>query len=188
MNAWLARAMAGAPLIDARREAAGAAAAEAGATASDRGPEIAALARYERNASDFSWGEGAYLVGLSVRWAAFDRGRASRISSAEARRLAAESSSRAAEDDVRLAVEQAFHEADTAARSVAICRDAVVAAASARDIAASRYAEGLLPLTDLLDVETELVNARYAEVGALYGSVIGRAHLALAAGVLEVPR
>ena len=188
MDAWVARALSGAPLVAARREAAGAAAAQAGAIASERSPEVAALARYERNAGDFSWGEGAYLVGLSLRWAAFDRGRASRISSAEARRLAAESSSRAAEDDVRLAVEEAFHQANTASRSVMTAREAVAAAAAARDIAASRYAEGLLPLTELLDVESDVTSARYAEVGAVHAAVVGRARLALAAGSLEVPR
>jgi outer membrane protein TolC len=102
--------------------------------------------------------------------------------------LSAESSSRAAENDVRLAVEQAFHDADTAARSVVAAREAVAAAEAARGIAAARYGDGLLPLTDLLDVETELMNARYAEVNALYNTVIGRARLAQAAGALQVPR
>jgi outer membrane protein TolC len=186
LDDWTARALTDMPALEAGREAAGAAAAAAEAARAESGPELAGFARYERNAGSLDWGEGSYTLGVGLRWSLFDRARAARIASAVARRAAADASSRAVEDDVRLAVEQAFHDAATAERAVAISREAVDAAEAAHRIAVERYAAGLLPLTDLLDVETERMNARFSEITALYQSTVGRVRLARAAGALEV--
>jgi outer membrane protein TolC len=85
-------------------------------------------------------------------------------------------------------VEQAYRDAEVAGRSLATARQAIAAAEEARRISADRYASGLLPLTDLLDAETGLVEARLAEIAARHDTIVGRVRLQRAAGRLEVPR
>jgi outer membrane protein TolC len=188
LDEWTARAMQGAGAIEVSRRAADAAESRARSARSALGPELSGFARYERNSSHLDAGQGSYLLGVGLRWAAFDRARAFRISSAEAHRVASVASSRAVEDSVLQEVEQAFHDAAVAERSLAVNREAQGAAEEARRISAERYEGGLLPLTDLLDVETELMNTRLSGISALYETVVGRVRLASAAGTLEVPR
>lgn len=187
LEEWLARGAAGTPAIEAGRRSASAAEAGARAARSDAGPEVAGFARYERNASRVEAGEGSYLFGVGIRWSAFDRTRAARISEADARRAAARAATQAIADAVRLEIEEAYYDAGAAERSLAVSREAVTAADAARRIASDRYAGGLLPLTDLLDMETDLMNARFSEIDALYRTVSGRVRLAHATGALEVP-
>jgi len=175
------------PDIEAARRQSEAAAAESRAARSSLRPETLATARYERNSNSWDAGAGSYTVGVALRWNAFDRGRAARIDQAAARAAAAAAWSRAAEDQARLEVETAWHGADVADRSLALAREAVTAAEEARRIDAERYAAGMLRLSDLLDAETALVTARFAELGARYDAVVGRTRLRRAAGLLEVP-
>ncbi len=188
LDAWLDRASGGRPEIDAARRSAAAAEAAVRSARAALGPELAGTARYERNASGLDAGEDSFLVGVSLRWAAFDRGRAARIEAARARSAAAAAWRRAAEDGARLEVEEAYRDVAVADRNLAAAREAAAAAGEARRISAERYAGGLLPLTDLLDVETALIGAQLAELSALYDATVGRALLARAAGALEVPR
>jgi outer membrane protein TolC len=186
LDAWLARGIENRPEVAAAaRDRSAAAAAERLARAG-LGPEVAAQARYERNGEDFTDTEDAYLFGVSVRWEAVDRGRGARIAAARARSQAAEAALRAVEDGVRLEVESAWLDATVADRSLLAAREGARAAEGARRITAERYAAGLLPLTDLLDVETALLSARLSELSALFDAVVGRARLARAAGSVEV--
>jgi outer membrane protein len=188
LQTWLAGVGDARPDLEAARRLGAAAEAQARAQAASRGPEVAGTARYERNASSLGAGEGSYFAGVGIRWTAFDHGRAARIESARARAEAAAAASRDAEDRARLEVEQAYRDADVSIRNEASAREAVAAAEEARRISADRYASGLLPLTDLLDAETALLQARLAEISARYDSVVGRVRLERAAGRLGVPR
>ncbi len=192
LDQWLAYAAASRPEIEDARQRSTAAHAGAQLARGSLGPELAALARYERNTNSLDFGEGSYLVGVSLRWAAFDHGRAARISAAEARQEAAGASARAVEDTVLLEVEQAYRDAVVAAGSLEVARETVKAAEEARRITAERYQAGLLPIVDLLDVETELTRARMAEISARYDAVVGRARLERAGGgtpgATEAPR
>ncbi len=188
MDEWIGRARAVRPEIEAARRQADAARAAAGMARAAIGPEVAGMARYERNADGFDWGDGSYLVGVSIRWTAFDRGRLARTEAANARVRSAEAQERAAADGVALEVQQAYLDARVADRSLSVAREAVQAAETARQITADRYAGGLLPVTDLLNVETELVAARLGELSALYDTIVGRVRLSRAAGVLEESR
>jgi len=186
--AWIERALSTRPEIETARHETGAARAAAGVAHAAIGPEVAALARYERNADGFDWGAGSYLVGVGIRWTAFDRGRYSRNEAAVARVRAAEAAEQAVGDTVALEVQQAWLDARVADSSLAVAREAVGAAEAARRITADRYGGGLLPLTDLLNVETELVSARLGELSALYDTIVGRVRLSRAAGALEESR
>ena len=85
-------------------------------------------------------------------------------------------------DAVLLEVEQSFRDAVVASGSLAVALEAASAAEEARRITAERYEGGLLPISDLLDVETELMRARLLEISARYDAVVGRARLERAAG------
>lgn len=176
------------PEIEVARRATLAAEAGVRAESAERGPEIAGTARYERNASALELGEGAYFAGVSIRWTALDRGRMARIEAARSRTAAAAATARAAESQARLEVEQAYRDLEVVDHNLSAFRDAVAAAEEARRISVDRYAAGLLPLTDLLDSETDLLQARLAEISARYDALIGLARLQRAAGRLEVPR
>jgi outer membrane protein TolC len=185
---WTRGAADARPDIDAARrgaQAAGAAAASARAT---RGPEMGALARYELNANSFDAGEGSYLLGLSVRWNAWDGGRSPRIEEADARARAARARPRSAEDAVGLEVETAWRDAQVADRGMSAAHEAAVAAEEARRISADRYAGGLLPLNDLLQAESGALAARLGEIAARYDAVVARVRLEQKSGKLEVPR
>jgi outer membrane protein len=188
LREWLDGVTAARPEIEVARRASLAAEAGSRAERAALGPELAGTARYDRNASDLGSGEGSYFAGLSIRWAAFDRGRAARIEAAQSRSAAATAQTRAAESQARLEVEQAYRDLQVADHSLAALGDAVAAAEEARRINVDRYASGLLPLTDLLDAETDLLQARLAEISGRYEAVVGRVRLQRAAGRLEVPR
>lgn len=174
--------------IVAARRASLAAEARSRATGAAIGPEIAATARYERNAADLRSSEGTFFAGVGIRWTAFDRGREARREAARQRAVAAAALGRATEQAVRLEVEQAYRDAAVAGHGLVAADQAVAAAEEARRISADRYASGLLPLTDLLDADTDLLQARLAAIAARHDSVVGRVLLERAAGRLEVPR
>ena len=182
LDGWLAHAASSRPEIEDVRQRSYAARASTQSAWGSLGPELSALARYERNTNNPDFGEGSYLVGVSLRWAVFDRGRVARIAAAEARQEAAGATARAVLDAVLLEVEQSFRDAVVASGSLAVALEAASAAEEARRITAERYEGGLLPISDLLDVETELMRARLLEISARYDAVVGRARLERAAG------
>jgi outer membrane protein len=188
LEGWLSGVADARPDLEAARRLDLAARAQGRAEAAARGPEVAGTARYERNAGGLESGEGSFFAGVGIRWTAFDRGRSARIEAARARADAAAAASRAAQDRARLEIERAYRDAQVSDRNVETARQAVAAAEEARRIGADRYASGLLPLTDLLDSETVLLQARLAEISALHDSLVGRVFLERAAGRLAVPR
>jgi outer membrane protein TolC len=185
---WSERALRDRPEIAAARE--GAVAAEAGERAVQAAlrPEMSGLARYARDLESLDEDQGSYLLGVSLRWSVFERGRAPRLDEAAMRRASADADAAVVEDAIRLEVERAYLDAGVAFRSLHAASEAVGAAEAARRITAERYSAGLLPLTDLLDVEAQLEAARQGDLEAVYESIVTQARLARAAGALEVPR
>jgi outer membrane protein len=188
LESWTAGAAAARADVGSARLGADAATAAAAQARAARGPEMGATARYELNASGFDAGEGSYLVGLAVRWGAWDGGRAPRIAEAEARAAAAAARIRSLEDRVGLEVERAWRDAQVADRGLDVTRESAAANEEARRISAERYAAGLLPLTDLLATEDAAVAARLGELSARHDALVARLRLKQAAGRLVVPR
>jgi outer membrane protein TolC len=180
---WLARAADRSDIEAARRgsEAAGEAARAARAT---RGPEMAGTARYELNANGLDGGSGSYLLGLSVRWNAYDGGRGARIDEAAARAAAAAARERALADGARLEIERAWRDAGVADAALVSATEGAAAAEEARRITAERYAAGLVPLTDLLDTEKAALDLRLAALAARYDAAVARVRLRRSAGRL----
>lgn len=188
LREWLDGVAAARPEIEVARRTSLAAEADSRSARAALGPELAGTARYDRNASALGSGEGSYFAGLSIRWTAFDRGRAARMEAARSRTAAAAARTRAAESQARLEVEQAYHDLEVADHALAALGEAAAAAEEARRISADRYASGLLSLTELLDAEADLLEARLAEISGRYEAVVGRARLQRATGRLEVSR
>ncbi len=185
---WQERARADHPGIAAAKRLASAARASVRESRAALGPEADATARYERHADGLDGGDGSFFLGIRLRWSAVDPGRGARIDAAEASARAASFVARSIEDRIAVGVRQAFEDARVAEYSLGSAREASRAAEEARRVSAERYAAGLLPLTDLLDVETALVAARLAELRSLHDAVVGRVLLARSAGTLQVPR
>jgi outer membrane protein TolC len=182
LASWLERARLGRPEIEEARRGEEGAAARAAAADADHRPEVAGTARYERNALGFEDGTGAYFAGVTIRWNAIDAGRGARLEAERWRSAASHARRSAVEDHVALDVEEAWRAGRLAAIRAALAREAVGSAEEARRIVAERYAAGLLPLTDLLDVEDALLQARLADVGARLDASLARARLARAVG------
>jgi outer membrane protein len=188
LASWLERARVGRPEIEEARRAEEGASARAAAADADHRPEVAGTARYERNALGFEDGTGAYFAGVTIRWNAVDAGRGARLEAERWRAAASQARRSAVEDQVALDVEDAWRAGRLASISAALAREAVGSAEEARRIVAERYAAGLLPLTDLLDVEDALLQARLADLGARLEARLAHAHLARAVGGKETDR
>ena len=188
LASWLERSRAGRPEIEEARYAEGAASARAAAADADHRPEVAGTARYERNALGFEDGTGAYFAGVTIRWSALDAGRGARLEAERWRAAASRARRSAVEDQVALDVEESWRAGRLASIRAALAREAVGSAEEARRIVAERYAAGLQPLTDLLDVEEALLQARLADVGARLDASLARARLARTAGGEETKR
>jgi len=183
---WLDGAT-GRPDIEAARLGSDAAGEAARAARAARGPEMSGTARYERNANGFDDGSGSYLLGVAVRWNAYDAGRGPRIDEAAAHATAAAARARALEDGARLEIEKAWREARVADAALVSATEGATAAEEARRITAERYAAGLMPLTDLLDTESAALGLRLAVLGARYDAVVARVRLRQSAGRLDTP-
>jgi outer membrane protein TolC len=144
------------------------------------------MARYEGHAEGLDAGRGAYLAGIALRWTLFDPAVRSTIAAASLRETAARARLADALAETRLEVRASHADAVVADLALRDAREAVVAAETARRITADRYEGGMLPITDLLDVESALVRARLEAVQSLYDVVVSRARLARAAGRVEI--
>jgi outer membrane protein TolC len=185
LEAWLEEAESR-PDLRALREEAEAAGRAAAAERSRRGPEVTGMARYEGHAEGLDAGRGNYLAGVSLRWTLFDPSVRPHIAAAAFRETAARARLDDALAEARLEIRAAHADALVADEALHAAREAVVAAQTARRITADRYEEGMLPITDLLDVESALVRARLEEAQSLYEVVVSRARLARASGRPEM--
>jgi len=133
---------------------------------------------------------GSWLVGVGVRWNAWDAG------GHKARRLQAEAELRQAEARLRQAREGVAHEvlqrrlaAIEAARRVALARQAVAQSAEHARLVRRRFEAGAALSTEALDAEVSLEGARLSLARALAEGSIARAEMALAIGATgEKPR
>jgi outer membrane protein TolC len=188
LQGWLKDAQATRPDLEASRHERLAAEAAARVAGAARGPDIGGTVRYEEHANDLSSADGSYFAGIGIRWTAFDRARGARVAAARARAEASAALDRGAGVRAAVEVEGAWRATGVALRNLASARQEAEDAAEARRIVAERYASGAGPLTDVLDSESNLLEARLAEIAARYDALVGRVRLERAANRLEVPR
>ncbi len=96
------------------------------------------------------------------------------------------------EEGVRLEIQQAYHDLDTARTRHETARSALEAAQEELQIREKRFKEGLEKMIDLLDAETALREARVRELVARYDVTLSTWRLELASGsdlaAIVIPR
>jgi len=129
-------------------------------------------------------GSADYMVGASLTFTLFDRGRRARIKHARAARALAVAEHDRLADQIRLEVVRAYQNYVSAHDRLKVAARAVVMAEETLRIIQDRYQEGLTTITELLRAETALVEARLNVLTARFDYYIGYARLLLASGRL----
>jgi outer membrane protein TolC len=169
--------------------AAGQAADEAvGAARARRRPRLVAQAGWEWHGDSESFGldRDSYLVAVALEVPLYDAGRA-RAATAEAvaHRDEVRAARRAVVLDLELAARTAHRRTVEALSRIDLAESAVESAAAAHAIVRERYGVGLTTVTDLLETERRLTEARVRAVEARAGAWMAWAALERVAGRSE---
>lgn len=151
-------------------------------------PAIAAfgaVGHHARNAP-FGGGSGDWTIGIGVSWTPFQglAGLGS-VRAAKAERTAATAERDAAFRQAEVEVLQARRMLEAAAGRVAVTARATTEAEVALEQARARYVSGLVPITELLDVQAASTNATLSELAGRRDLVLAHAALDLAYGVFD---
>jgi len=142
-------------------------------------------------AADYSWnqesfgGDGgeSWQVGLKAQWNLFNGGAdRARVRAAAAKLSALTNTLAAMENGVRLEIEKAAREVETARLNLDISRAQVSLAKESQRITRRQFLEGLKTSADMLGAETQLKRANLEHARAESGLLLARARLDLAVG------
>jgi outer membrane protein TolC len=127
--------------------------------------------------------EDSWDLSVNVAWSIWDGGR-TRGAKAEAAASAAGARSRAADFDRQLEFEvrQRQLELDSSRAAIPVAADGVRAAQEARRVVAERFAAGVATSTEVLDAESDLLEAELSRTRALANARLAEARLARAVG------
>ncbi len=127
--------------------------------------------------------EDSWDVSVNVTWSLWDGGR-TRGAKAEAAAVAGAARSRAADFDRQLEFEvrQRQLELDSSRAAIAVAADGVRAAQEARRVVGERFAAGVATSTEVLDAESDLLQAELSRTRALANARLAEARLARAVG------
>lgn len=127
--------------------------------------------------------EDSWDVSVNVTWSVWDGGR-NRGARAEAAAFAGAAKSRAADFDRQLEFEvtQRQLELDSSRAAIAVAADGVRAAQEARRVVGERFTAGVATSTEVLDAESDLLQAELARTRALANARLAEARLARAVG------
>ena len=150
-------------------------------------PTVSAFGSWETDSNQYWSASGNnWLLGVNVHFNLFN-GRADQARLAESRFQ--ERRQDALQDHlaqaIRLQVQQAFLELQTAAERIAVNEQATAQAEESLRIIRNRYQAGLVTITDLLRAETATTGARTNYLRALFDQRISRASLELQVGRLD---
>lgn len=149
-------------------------------------PEVGLRGVFEADRQRFAYRGGAnWLVSIGLRWNLFNGGAdRARIAESQAslRRTAAEQAR--TQSAVRLQVRQAWATLRGAQLRIESARAAVAEAQESLRISQNRYAAGLSTVTDLLRMETALLETQTRHLAAIHDQRIAAAMLEFAAGTL----
>jgi outer membrane protein TolC len=144
---------------------------------------VFAQASVETMRSAIDQGATWFTGALVARWQ-LALGDVRATEAARLRASATEASARWQEQQARREVEEARRAVEAADARVRSAAEAVTASESARTLRDSRYRQGLLPLTDVLDADSALAVARALLVRSRFEARLARAALQLATGAL----
>ena len=145
-------------------------------------PQVFAQASVETMRSAIDQGATWFTGVLVAQWQ-FALGDVRATEAARLRASAAEEAARWQEQQARREVEEARRAVEAADARLRSGAEAVAASESARTLRDSRYRQGLLPLTDVLDADSALAGARALLVRSRFEARMARAALQLATGV-----
>jgi len=178
---WVARALDQRPLLEAARQKL------AGADAMTKGegksilPDLGAFGSLYDNRIG-AGGAQSWAVGVGLRWSIFDSPRSKRKAAALAEQRAAEQEVRAAVDGVRFQVAMAYRNALTAREQHAAAAGGAEEGREAFRVMQERRKAGMATLTDELETETAALAAVLEEIRAAAQVAIADAALERAAG------
>ena len=149
-------------------------------------PRLSAFADLEHNAETFGGPAGGnWTVGAKLDLNIFAGGETKyRLAEAQARERQGAKNLEWLRSGVRLEVQQAWFDAQSAAERAAAARDAVTQARESLRIVQSRYDAGLVTITELLRAQAAQLDSSAAQVTALGDWQSARAQLERAAGRL----
>jgi outer membrane protein TolC len=152
-------------------------------------PDLALIARYSLNDDKIFGSHGeSYALMAVARWNVLDWGQTrAQVGGAKARYVEAEQAQRAQVQAVEFEVRQASLMADEAQRRHEVALGAVGQAERALRIVEDRFAQGVVRVSDVLDAETALDDARVRELTARFDAQRSLRTLAFATGLPPVP-
>jgi outer membrane protein TolC len=147
-------------------------------------PDLNVFASVGRSSHNLADGSGDFAVGASLTFDIVDLGRSPRIQQAVAESRGAQAQERAAANEIRFEVVQAYQQFVTAREQLNVARAAVDQGVEALRIVEDRHEVGLTTVTEVLRAQTALLRARLNLLGARYGHYIGFAKTLLVSGGL----
>jgi outer membrane protein TolC len=152
-------------------------------------PSLALVGRYSLNDDQLFGSNGeSYALLAIASWDVLDWGQTrSRVSGARAQQAAAEQSGRAHLQAVEFEVRRAWQNLGEARARHDVASGAVAQAERALGIVEARFEQGVVRISDLLDAETQLDDARVRELNARFDVQRATRSLAFATGLPPVP-
>lgn len=131
-------------------------------------PEVVLVGKYALNADNVFGDDGKSTTIMAMaRWNLWNWGQTrARVSGARSGEVAAQQAQRSHSQQVEFEVRQAWQQVEESGARLAVARGAVAQAEKALSILEERFGQGVARITDLLDTETMLDEARVRELNA----------------------
>lgn len=152
-------------------------------------PEVVLMGKYALNADNVFGRDGDSTTLMAMaRWNLWNWGQTgARVSGARSAHVAAQQAQRAHDQQVEFEVRQAWQQVAEARARWDVARGALTQAEKALTILESRFEQGVARVTDLLDAETMLDDARVRELNAGFDLRRAARTLAFTIGLPPVP-
>jgi outer membrane protein TolC len=181
----IAQALKTRPDLDALRKQQAAAAVAVKAARASFLPAVNTYGSWETDRNSFAGNGGNHwLAGVQLQLDILPFGKHARLDQERAAQEQAQAQRRAGEEQIRLAVSQAFTAHRTAERVVATAQASMQQAAESLRILQNRYQAGLTTMTDLLRAEDAQRQSQNNYWRAVYGNTVSYAQLMYATGAL----
>lgn len=133
-------------------------------------PKINLFGSYEYNDPDFGgFDANSYMIGANLRWNIFSGfSKAGKVMEANADYNKARSMQESQNIEMENRVRQAYRNLEQAEKEMTLTEEAIAQSTEDVKIRTNRYNEGMEKITDLLEAETKLAEARLRQVMALY--------------------
>ncbi len=186
LDVWIAKALSARPDLIHLKLQEDIAGKEVNKARSAHYPSVSLEGNYEINSEKGDDFGDNYNIGALVSVNLYSGGRiSSGIREAQASREEVNAMIRATEQQVCGETRQAFFNAQSAWERIKVAQAATGQAEESLRIVQNRYNSGLFTITDLLDAETALQQARTNHLRAVHDYRVASVQLALAAGILD---